>query len=145
MRECLSEDLFQKHIDKETSVQEEAYIINHLADCSKCAEMVASMKQSANRIKQIIGSMDESDIEIPVFKKPTARLHILQLNFKKVIYAVSAACIIIFLLFIFQKEDMKVELVYSFDVESEFNANLPISEQDMLIQIIDSEGNIIEY
>jgi hypothetical protein len=145
MRECLSEGLIQKYIDKETSEQENAFIISHLADCSKCAKNVESTRQSANRIKQIIGSIDENDIETPSFKKPVARVHILHNNIKKIIFAVSAACIIIFFFFIFQKEEEKTELVFSFDVKSEFNANLPISEQDLVIQIFDSEGNIIEH
>jgi len=145
MRECLSGELIQKHIDGENSAQEDAQIIKHLADCPACVEKLESMKKSAIRVKQAVASMDESDIEIPAFKKPAAPKSILRHNIKKVVYAAVAACIIVLLTFISQKEEKKVELVFSFDLERGFNANLPVSEQEMVIQIIDSEGNIAEY
>jgi len=142
---CISEELIQKYIDKETSIKEEAYINSHLTVCAKCAEKIENMRQTAGHIKQLIGLIDEKDIEIPRFNMPVHQKKILYNNFKKIIYAASAACLLFLFLFIFQKQKDEVELVFSYDLESEFNANLPVSEQEMVIQIIDSEGKLIKY
>lgn len=142
---CISEELIQKYIDKEVSGKEEAYINSHITDCTKCAVKIENMRQTAGHIKKIIGLIDEKDIEIPGFKMTAHKTKFLHLSFKKIIYAASVACILALFLVIFYKQKHELKLVYYYDLESEFNANLPVSEQEMVIQIIDSEGKLIKY
>jgi len=198
---CISEELIQKYIDKEASAKEKVYIISHSADCARCAEKIEDMQQTASQIKQTIGLIDENNVEIPGFTKPLDHQNIIRTNITRIIYAASAACIILLLFFIFQKQNHEVKLVsnrvsdgmetaflstrdssptshdrqtridainkkesqepgqaiskrhsltdltlvYSFNLESEFNANLPISEQEMVIQIIDPQGKVTKY
>lgn len=142
---CISDDIIQKFIDKETSVEENSIVQNHLTTCSKCAKKVEESRYSANRIKELIGSLNKNDIQVPRFKEPENHKKTLFINFKKVVYAASAACLVIVFLVFHQKPKDEIEFVYSYDVESEYNANLPLSEQEMVIEIIDSEGNLLKY
>lgn len=142
---CISEELIQKYIDKETSPTEDEYILVHSGECRKCADEIVSMRQSADRIKNLIRLSDEEDVEIPGFVKPVQIKKISNKNYKRIIYAASAACILFLFLFLFQTQEDDAEYIYSYDLEIDFNANLPASEQEMVIQIIDSEGKLIDH
>lgn len=142
---CISDELIQKYIDNETSENEEAYIKNHFEDCGKCAEKAENMRQIAGYIKQLIRSLNEREAEIPKFNKTVQKPKVIKLSYKRIIYAVSAACLLIVFLLLYQKPNDEIEIEYLYDLESEYNANLPVSEQEMGIQIIDSEGKLIKY
>lgn len=142
---CISDQLIQKYIDEESSVEKNSFVQSHIKTCSKCAEKVEEMRQTAGCIKNLIDLIDEKHIEIPTFKKPEPQKKIVHPNFTRFIYSVSAACILILFLFVLQKTKDEVELVYSYDLESEFNANLPVSEQEMEIIIIDKSGKLIKH
>ncbi len=142
---CISEALIQKYIDKETTALEQEYINKHLAGCPQCAEQIEEMRKKATQFKQWVGLIDEENIEIPSFVRPASQHRFLHPSTRQLIYGLSAACILVLFLLISPKKEEKVELVYSYDLESEFNANLPISEQDMEFKITDSEGKLIQY
>ncbi len=142
---CIHDELIQKFVDKETSLQEETYINKHISECLTCSQRVEQYKESVNNIKKLIGLLDEKDVEIPEFKETLVQDKIIYPRFKKFIYSASVACILILFLIIFQKQDDKIEITYSYDLASDYNANLPVSEQDMVIQIFDSEGKITTY
>ena len=142
---CISEEIIQKFIDVETTVKEETYINNHISGCTKCSEKVENYKESVNNMKRLIGLLDEKEVKVPGFEKPLLQKKIIYPKFKKIIYSASAACLLILFMIIFNKQKNEIEIVYSYDLESEFNANLPISDQEMVIQIIDSDGKLIKY
>lgn len=142
---CISEELIQKYIDNETSDKEVVYINNHLSVCVKCAEKIEKYRESASNIKQLVNLLDEKEIKIPEFKKPVLQKKMINPKLKKIIYFSAAACILIFFLILSQKQKNDVEIIYSYDLESEYNANLPLSEQEMVIEIIDSKGKLIKY
>ncbi len=142
---CLREELIQKYIDKETTEKEEALIKRHLAECQECRGKIEDYRKSVDAIKKAIRLIDEKEIEVPGFEKPLLPTKNIYPIFKAIIYPAAAACILIFILVFFQKEKNEVEMIYSYDLESEFNSNLPVTDQEMVIQIIDSEGNIIKY
>jgi hypothetical protein len=142
---CISDEIIQKFIDKETSAKENFFVQNHLPTCSKCAKKVEESRYSTNHIKKLIGSLNKNEIQVPLFKEPEKQKRTLSIRFNKVFYAASAACLVIFFLVFQQKPKDEIEFVYSYDVDSEYNANLPLSEQEMVIEIIDSEGNLLKY
>ncbi len=142
---CISDELIQKFIDKEASAKENSIVQNHLTTCSKCAKKVEESRYSTNRIKKLIVSLNKNDIQVPLFNEPENHKRTLSIHFKKVFYAASAACLIIVFLVFHQKPKDDIEFMYSYDLESEYNANLPMSQQEMVIEIIDSEGNLIKY
>jgi len=142
---CISDELIQKYIDEEASAKENSIVQNHLTTCSRCANKVEESRYSTNRIKKLIGSLNKNEIQVPIFKEPENHKKTFSINYKKVIYAASAACLVIVFFIFQQKPKDEIEFVYSYDVESEYNANLPLSEQEMVIEIIDSEGNLLKY
>lgn len=142
---CISDEIIQKYIDKEASAKENSIVQNHLATCGKCAKKVDGSRYTTNRIKKLIGSLNENEIQVPSFKEPENQKRSLSIHFKKVLYAASAACLVIFFLVFHQNPKDEIEFMYSYDLESEYNANLPLSEQEMVIEIIDSEGNLLKY
>ena len=140
---CISEELIQKYIDKECTLQEEISIRNHISGCAQCAETMKCHSALAIQLKQFVGLANEQEGEIPVFKKPASLNKIRPSRFKKIIYSAAAACILMLSLIPLLKEKNNVELLYTYDLEYEFDANLPISEQEMEIQIMDMEGKLI--
>jgi len=142
---CIREESIQKYIDNETTPTEDDYINSHHKECTKCAEKIEFMRQTADQIKNSISLVDEADIEIPEFNESLQHKKISNGNLKKIIYVASAACILLLFFFLFQKQEEEADLVFSYDMEIDFNANLPASEQEMVIQIIDSKGKLVNY
>lgn len=142
---CIKDELIQKYIDRECSVKEEAIVKNHLQSCNKCVEKIEQKRHEANRIKQLITLLNAEDIKIPNFTKPAHKNKRISMPVKRLIYTASAACIIALFFVLRQQSNNDITLVYSYDVDGEYNANLPLSEQDMVIEIIDSEGKLIKF
>ena len=138
---CISDELLQKYIDRETSKGEEEYVKEHLQNCVQCAEKVDDMQYASNRIKQLLRFVEKEEIEIPTFKSPVHDKR--SANFKIIIYSVSAACLIFFFTYIFHNPNKEIESSFSYDLEGKYNANLPLIEQEMKISIYDSNGNLI--
>ncbi len=140
---CISNELIQKFVDIEASAKENATIQSHLTTCIKCTKRIEEKSNTANRIKKLIGSINKNEIQVPLFQEPENQRKTLYIHFKKFVYAASAACLLILFLIFHQKQKNEIEYMYSYDVASEYNANLPFSEQEMVIVIIDSEGKLI--
>lgn len=142
---CISDEIIQKFIDNETSTQEEAFVRSHISVCERCAERVKQIEQAASRIKKIMHFANNTDVEVPGFIEPLDLNYRIRNKYKKILYAASAACLVVFLLIVFIKRERPIEYYYSYEVENEFDANLPITEQEMVIHIIDSEGEHTSY
>jgi hypothetical protein len=142
---CISEALIQKYIDKEATAKEVTFIKNHISGCASCSRKIEEYRESAKDIKRLIGLLDEKEIEVPEFNRPVPQKNITPAKLKIFMYSAVAASILILFLVLTQKQKSDIEIIYSYDLESEFNANLPVSDQDMVIQIMDSEGNLLNY
>ncbi|MBE9466791.1 MAG: zf-HC2 domain-containing protein [Bacteroidetes bacterium] len=142
---CISEELIQKFVDKETSEKENSLVQSHLTTCSKCDQAVKERRNTSNRIKELIGSLNRDEIHIPEFQEPENHKKILKIHIKKIVAIAAAACILISFLIFYQNPSNEIEYVYLYDVESDFNANLPLSEQEMVIKIIDSKGKLTKH
>jgi len=142
---CISDEQSQKYIDGEVSSKEEAFISEHLSVCEKCSKKIDDKKNFAIKIKKAINQKGNYIVDIPKFAIPVSQKKITRLKFKRYFYAVSAASMLFLTFLICQKETEDYEINFSYDLESEFNANLPVSEQEMVFQIIDSDGKFTTY
>lgn len=142
---CISDELIQKFVDNEVSAKESLIIQSHLAICSKCAGKVEDRRYSVSRIKELIGSLNKNQIQVPVFQKTENPRKTIYTHLNKIVYLASVACLLILFFVFHQKPTDGIEIIYSYNIESEYNANLPLSEQEMVIEIIDSNGKLIKY
>ncbi len=144
---CIDDELIQKYIDGETMLKEEAFINEHISCCEKCREKVDCKREQAKIIKKAISLIGENAVESPEFLKPGPQKKMINTKLKRYIYPASAACILILIFFFYQnqKRPKNKEINILYNLESEYDANLPLSEQEMVIQIIDSKGKLTTY
>jgi len=144
---CINDELIQKYIDGEASTQEAGQIEKHIAGCSICARKIEEQRTFAGAIKRNINNMGRQPVIIPEFITPVTQKR--RLNIKYYIYAVSAACAIFLIIFLFhdrnknRNENKEIRVIYS--LEGDYDANRTVSQQEMVIMMIDSNGKIIEY
>lgn len=142
---CISDEQSQKYIDDEVSSKEKAFISEHISVCEKCSKKIDDKKNFAIKIKKAINQQGNYIVDIPKFAIPIVQKKSTGLKFKRYFYSVAAASILLLTFLISQKETEDYEINFSYDLESEFNANLPISEQEMVFLIIDSDGKLTTY
>jgi len=145
---CIDDELIQRYIDGEIDARETDRIEKHLADCSPCARNVAEQRVFADGIKRTIGQWSAQPVIIPEFVAPVARKRRLNVKIRHYVYAVSAACAALLFVFLLpeRKSDLhnaEIHLIYGF--HGDFDANRPISQQEMTIMMVDANGRIVEY
>jgi predicted anti-sigma-YlaC factor YlaD len=144
---CINDDIIQKYVDGETTPEEVALIEKHIVNCEKCTEKVENQRRLADSIKKALDLLVEDPVEIPMIRATPSQSRKRLIPGKKLIYSLSAACILIFVLFITQNKKHRIEneeiIVHSLDWE--YDANRTITQQQMVINIIDLEGNVTEY
>ena len=144
---CIKDDIIQKYVDGETTPEEVAQIEKHIVNCEKCTEKVDNHLRLADGIKETLDLLLEDPVEIPEILATKSQSKKRLIRGKKLIYSLSAACILIFVLFITQNKKHRIEneeiIVHSIDWE--YDANRTISQQQLVISIIDLEGNVTEY
>ncbi|MCL2073133.1 MAG: zf-HC2 domain-containing protein [Marinilabiliaceae bacterium] len=142
---CIDNTLFQNYIDGETTPQETEMIKKHINGCSQCAQIFEQQRIFATNIKTNINKLVNEPIKIPDFIVPAIKKRHFKIKIRHIVYAVSAACAIIAVLFLFPKKSQEIEyrLIYCFD--GEFDSNKTYAQQEMVIKMIDSNGKIISY
>lgn len=142
---CIDEQLLQKYIDGECTKNEGIVIKKHLSDCFVCSQKLAEKEKLSADIKQTINTLTIENIEIPVFKytKSTSGRNSLKL----IIYSLSAACILLFVLFFVDKKNdfHQKEIIIVQSVPREVDANRPAGEQELIIEVYDGKGHRSEY
>ncbi len=144
---CIKNDLIQKYNDGEATPKEIALIEKHIVNCEKCALKVDDQQKLATGVKKAINLLAEDTIEIPNIVMSPSRSKKRFITGKRLIYSISAACIILFVLFITHNKEAEIEneIVFTLSFEWDYDANRTISQQQMVINIIDPEGYITEY
>lgn len=146
---CIKENTIQAYVDNEVSQKEKHRIEAHLHTCDKCAKKAEEIAKRSYALKNAL-NLSAGEIKAQQFNQPKSELRVSKnISIKKLIYAsVSiAASLLIILLFTNRKAEPEISdisfIVY--DLESDYNANLPISEQNLVIHVMDCEGNRIEF
>ncbi len=144
---CIDDELIQKFIDEEATAQEVKLINQHISACRVCAEKIDQQKKLAVRIRKTIDLLVEDEIELPKFNYPAQNNRPVNTIVRRFLYVLSAACVLFFAIWVSdngqQKE--KEEVVFYYNVDWEFDANKPVSDQQMIINVIDADGNVLEY
>jgi len=144
---CIKDDIIQKYIDGECTPEDVAIVERHIASCNKCSARVENQKSFAAAIKKAINQLAQETIQIPKFELQSKKTNKPILQAKKLYYIIAAACILIFILTITQKKEYKPNDEIRFEIGSviDIDANRPISNFPLVINMIDANGNISEY
>jgi len=144
---CIKNDLIQKYNDGEATPKEIALIEKHIVNCEKCALKFDDQQRLAAGVKKAINLLAEDTIEIPKIVTSTSHSKKRFFTGKRLIYSISAACIVLFVLFITQNKEPEIEneIIITYSLDWDYDANRTISQQQMVINIIDPEGYITEY
>jgi len=144
---CIREETIQKYIDGETTNIENSIIEKHLSICETCKNKVETQRRVAFGLKKAIHLLEKDAIEIPLMIKPTVNSKKSISLRKKIIYfSAAAASLLLFALVINREERRPVQddLIITTGFDDEYDANKTISQQSMVVNIIDSEGNVTE-
>ncbi|MCX6333163.1 MAG: zf-HC2 domain-containing protein [Bacteroidia bacterium] len=144
---CIHDDIIQKYIDGETNREEVAFIENHIATCKKCGLKIENQRRVAASVKKAINLLAKDSLEIPEFAIPSRPVKKPSLTIKRFSYIITAACILLFVIVITNKKEMKsqVEITRDTDFAMDIDANRPVSQFPLVINIVDADGNIYEY
>lgn len=144
---CIDNELIQKFIDGEASKHEVKLIKQHISECRVCTEKIDQQKKLAIRIKEAIDVLVTDEIKLPEFNYPKQNNRLINTNIRRFLYALSAACVLFFAIWVSdngQQVEME-EVVFYNNVDWEYDANKPITDQQMTFKVIDADGNVSEY
>lgn len=142
---CYSDEVLQQFYDGECTNEQHSEINQHLKNCVTCQNQLNSISTRSVEIKSLFNSLipdDNKKVVIPNFITPIKPQ---RKGRKNIAWLVSAASIIGILLtvhFFLQSKDNPSITIYQ-SMESNIDANQPISEQEFTMQYIDESGNII--
>lgn len=141
---CIDESLFQKYIDHECTDVERKEIKHHLALCESCRVSLVEKENISIAIKRAVNSLNIQDSRIPAFDH---RVKNKRNKIKLFIYSLSAACILLLVLFVVEKqmEPNHNEITIVQSIPLEVDANRPASDQDLVIEVYDGKGQRTEY
>jgi len=144
---CISNDIIQKYIDGEATPPEVSFIENHLASCNKCVIRIENQRRLSTYVKKAINLLSKDTIEVPKFEITSKNIKKHFLTPKRLYYTTAAACVLIFVIVITQRKEIKNDDEIKIDIGSimDVDANRTVYQLPLVISIIDSKGNISEY
>ena len=143
---CFSEDTIQRFVDGELTEIEVKMVESHLAECSECKRKVEYQKQQSTDIKKVLNELVGEIPEMPKIesfsKRESSRVSIK----RKFVYGMVAASVLwmLFLVSDWQQTKCSCEKIIYYSVDFEVDANKPISDQEITIQIINQNGKSID-
>jgi hypothetical protein len=144
---CIKKDIIQKYIDGEANPDEVQLVEAHSHQCPICAKDVEESKRVASEMKSLLNKLVDGPVEVPTFVMPKHTSKKLVISGRNALYGLAAACIILFFVVITHKSEPKIDqeirLVNNYDWD--VDANRPITDQKLKVNIIDPEGNVTEY
>lgn len=145
---CINNELIQRYLDGETARSETERIESHIRTCVECTRRVEEQRAFITRLrKQLCSSSELPVVEIPPFVMPDKRMgrrvSPLLANRRYLVYAASVACVLLLLFFVHPKHKKSRKLQPVFLLESDFDANKPVLEQDLMLYLIDEEGKMV--
>ncbi len=144
---CITDDLIQRYIDNESNLEESILIRNHLSNCKLCTERVQAKQQIVREIKNTLNLLIQDRVEVPpmpISIRKNRRRPIFRMTWA---YALVAASILVFAVILSPSNESvrinEVSILQAFD--EEFDANLPVSDQQMTINVVDPTGRVIGF
>ena len=144
---CIYDDIIQKYIDGEATPDEVSFIENHIASCNNCVIRIENQRRLSTYVKEAINLLSKDTIEVPKFEIRSKNIKKHFLTPKRLYYTIAAACVLLFVLVITQRKEIKNDDEIKIDIGSimDVDANRTGSQLPSVISVIDSEGNISEY
>ena len=144
---CIYDDIIQKYIDGEATPDEVSFIENHIASCNNCVIRIENQRRLSTYVKEAINLLSKDTIEVPKFEIRSKNIKKHFLTPKRLYYTIAAACVLLFVLVITQRKEIKNDDEIKIDIGSimDVDANRTVSQLPSVISVIDSEGNISEY
>jgi predicted anti-sigma-YlaC factor YlaD len=143
---CINDEIIQKFIDGEATREEVSLVERHRARCLQCDARIEHQKKVAHSIKNAINLIGKENADIPELKIP--EVHAIKPHYslkRKILASVAAACLIL-MVFIFSidrgNDNEQQEISVS---DWEYNANMPVSQQDLIITVTDTDGSVVEF
>lgn len=134
---CMNEGTLLAFLDNELSTKEKNQIQNHINQCDECAGMLESLQQRKENLMALMNDNIANDCVVPPFEPQSAAYFTPdnKSQFQKVVFYVVAAAILVMLLLVLKPEKSNDFIIYTYDLTCEFDANLPITKQEMTIHI----------
>lgn len=144
MMKCIDDELLQKYIDGELEPQERAAVEEHIAVCSRCVRKMEAQKQFVEIFKSDMNRLGREPEMIPAFDK-TAKRRKTAIRKRFIIYAAAAAAACALLLILIgQPKENPEEFTIIYGIDGSFDANKPYLQQDMVMYLVDKDGNVME-
>lgn len=145
---CISDGLIQKYIDEEASGTEVIYIKEHLKECDSCRQRLTIQNEISHKIKELLNHLPTEPFETKqqnTLKKnsKTGRIHIL-----RIVAGIAAACVIAMVFLIENNKQQKADsadILNTLYINSDYDANKPVTEQSLEFSITDPNGNVTTY
>ncbi len=101
----------------------------------------------ASHIKKAIHLLDKPAITIPEFTPAPPQKIFNKHKIKRILYYVSAACVLMLVFFMFQTQEQSSEsnTIFLYNFDGEYDANRTISQQELILNVIDAHGKVTEY
>jgi len=145
---CIKRDIIQKYIDGEATPREVALVKAHIEVCEVCVQKINRQHQLVAGVKKAINLLAEDPMGIPALRVPPSQVKKQLLTRRSIIYSLSAACILVLVFVISYNEKeprMQNQVTIVYGLGADVDANQPITEQPMVINIIDEKGTISEF
>lgn len=144
---CINSKLIQIYIDGEATLKQISAIEKHLEVCGQCASNIAHQRRLAAAVKNAVHLLNVDAVQIPLMIKKTHKGVKRHTAVKYFIYSVSAACILFIAMICNSgKETLNQnKMLIISDSEWEMDANRPLTQQQLILNVIDKEGNVTEY
>ncbi|MDD4374911.1 MAG: zf-HC2 domain-containing protein [Bacteroidales bacterium] len=134
---CIDEGKLLAFLDDELSSTEKILIREHIEHCAKCAGNLRLLQQRKENLMSLMNENIARDYSVPPFKPKATKPFISnkKRQYQKIVFYVAAAAILILMLLVLKPKTTDDYIIYSYDLTSEFDANLPITKQEMTIHI----------
>lgn len=144
---CINDDIIQKYIDGEATADEVSLIEIHITECNNCVRRIENQRRLSTYVKKAITLLSKDTLEVPKFEIPAKNIEKHLLTPNRLYYAIAAACVLLFVIVITQKKEIKNDDEIKIDIGSivDVDANRTVSQLPIVISIIDSKGKISEY
>jgi len=144
---CFNEEFIQKYIDYELSMPEKTMFEEHVETCEACFRAFQQHSKLVENFKQAMGLIADENIIIPPIKTKQTRKNTKAPKLKKLVYTLSAACIMLLIMIVLKNDANETTEDNNLYHRTEFyvDANQPLTEQELVIQTVNPEGEVTEY
>ena len=138
----------QRYVDEAFSFQERIYAANHILKCESCSGRIEQLKKRKRAIIHALDNTAGSKLShIPEFIPDTTRTRILYPWILRWVVPVAAASMVLAIIIpsLWSKHEEKDQIIVVRDYTTDVDANRPITEQEVVLKMVDENGNITEW